>query len=90
MAGKPNVRLETIGDVSRFLGKLINKVERGQVDGGTAGRLAYIANILIGALKDSELEGRVKKLENLLDSPSGKGQQGTSLDANKRLHQSRF
>jgi hypothetical protein len=63
MAGKRSTRLMTIGDVSRYLGKLINKVERGETEGSQAGRLAYIANILISALKDGPLEDRVTKLE---------------------------
>lgn len=69
MAGKPNIRLDTIGDVSKFLAKLINQVNRGETSESTAAKIGYLSNILIGALKDSELEDRVKKLETLLDSP---------------------
>ena len=75
MAGKRGVRLKTISDVSRYLGKLINQVERGEIESGTAGRLGYLANILVGALKDSELEERVNKLETALN---------TNLDSSKK------
>ena len=67
MANKEHERLETIGDVSHFLAKVINRVNRGEIESNTAGRLGYLANILISALKESELEDRVKKLETLLE-----------------------
>ena len=65
MAGKRNTRLKTIGDVSKFLAKLINQVQRKEIEDSTASKLAYISNILIGALRDSEIERRIEALEEL-------------------------
>ncbi len=59
-------RLKTIQDVRRYLGTLINRLEEkvgADLDPVTAGRLAYISNILLGAIKDSDLEARIEKLE---------------------------
>ena len=63
MAGKKTVRLKTIGDVSQFLGKLINEVRREEIKESTASKLGYLANILVSTLKDAELEDRVQRLE---------------------------
>ena len=62
MANKKHIRLETIGDVSQFLSKIINQVYRGEIEGSTASRLGTLLNIQINALRESELENRVKKL----------------------------
>jgi hypothetical protein len=60
-------RLKTIDDVRRYLADLINRLEEstsGKVDGALAGRLAYISNILLGAIKDSDIERRIASLED--------------------------
>lgn len=59
-------RLKTIDDVRRYLADLIHRVEAtadGKIDGTLAGRLAYISNILLGAIKDSDIERRIVELE---------------------------
>ena len=63
MAGKKYIKLQTIGDVSVFLAKLINEVRRGEIETATASRLGYLANILVGTIKDAALEERILKLE---------------------------
>ena len=63
MAGKRSVSLKTIGDVSRFLAKIINQVYRSEMEESKASKLGYLSNILMGSLKDSELEDRVERLE---------------------------
>ncbi len=63
-------RLKTIADVRRYLATLINRLDRGDVselDPKVAGRLAYIANILVGAIKDSDIECRLAALEGRLN-----------------------
>ena len=67
MAGKSNVRLRTIGDVATFLAKLINQVNRDEIEVTKASRLGYLFNLLIGALKDSEVEDRISKIEKALN-----------------------
>lgn len=55
MAGKRNIRLRTSGDVSHFLARLINGVWRGEVEPARAGKLAYMANILLASLRNDKL-----------------------------------
>jgi len=55
MVGKRNIRLRTSGDVSHFLAKLINGVWRGEVEPARAGKLAYMANILLASLRNDKL-----------------------------------
>jgi hypothetical protein len=68
LAVKRNERLKTIGDVSHFLAKIINQVVRDEVSESKAAKLGYLSNILIGIIRDYELEERVKKLEDSLSS----------------------
>ena len=60
-------RLKTLEDCRRYLAGLINRVESEEVEGQTAGKLAYIANILISCIKDSDLEKRIAELEKRLE-----------------------
>ncbi len=62
-------RLRTIADVRRYLSTLINRLEENagdELDPAVAGRLAYISNILLGAIKDADIEQRVRVLEEKL------------------------
>ena len=59
-------RLKTIDDVRRYLASLILRLEdstNGEIDGALAGRLGYLSNILLGAIKDGDLEKRITALE---------------------------
>jgi len=56
-------KLQTIGDCSKFLARVINMAYRKEMDPGLASRIAYMTNVQINALKDSALEERVSKLE---------------------------
>lgn len=59
-------RLQTLQDVRRYLASLINRLESGEVEEGTASKLAYISNILISCIKDSDIETRLKAIEEQL------------------------
>lgn len=63
MAGKRAVRLKSLGDVHRFLAKTINQLHRGDIEESRAAKLGYLCNILIGVIKDSDLEARIRILE---------------------------
>ena len=56
-------RLKTMGDVRRYLANLINRTEAGEVEPGLAGRLGFLANILVRVIEGSDLESRLKALE---------------------------
>ncbi len=60
-------RLKTLGDIRRYLAGLINRVEGQQIDQQTASKLAYISNILISCIKDSDLEQRVSEIEKCIN-----------------------
>lgn len=62
-------RLKTITDIRRYLASLIVRLEDqsgGRLDAALAGRLGYLANLLLGAVKDSDIEARISRLEERL------------------------
>jgi hypothetical protein len=62
-------RLKTVSDVRRYLASLITRLEEQEGENMTAvlaGRLAYVSNILLGAIRDSDLEARISELERRL------------------------
>lgn len=63
MAGKRSVPLRNITDVSRFLAKLINQLNRGEIEESKAGKLGYLCNILKSSLEAGDLEERLEALE---------------------------
>ena len=65
MAGKRAAKLHTITDVSRYLAKLINRLDRGEIEQSKAGKLAYMCNILKSCLEAGDLERRVEDLEKV-------------------------
>ena len=56
-------RLKSTSDVRRYLAYLINSTGAGEIEPQTAGRLAYIANILLKSIEASELEKRIEEIE---------------------------
>lgn len=69
---KRSTRLRSIQDVNRFLAKIINQFNRDEIDVNKAGKLGYLCNILIGSIRDYELEERVNILEEQLIHESEK------------------
>ena len=67
MAGKRATKLYTISDVSRYLAKLINRLDRGEIEESRAGKLGYLCNTLKGCLETGDLEKRVEFLESELE-----------------------
>jgi len=63
MAGKRSVRLRSTYDVTRLLAKIINQVLRDEITSEKAGKVGYLANILLRGLEQSDLEARLKALE---------------------------
>ena len=59
-------RLKTMADVRRYLGSLINRTEAGILEPGVAGRLGFLANILVRVIEGSDLERRLDSLEQKL------------------------
>jgi hypothetical protein len=57
-------KLRSLDDVRRLLAATINEFRIGQTTADEARVTAYVANILIGAIKDSEIETRLVELES--------------------------
>jgi len=53
----------TIGDVKRFLVQLIRRVDLGRITVKKANCMGQLANTLINAIVDHELEERIDRLE---------------------------
>ncbi len=67
MAGKlRSIKLQTESDVYRFLAKVINMLNRDEIDANKASRLGYLCNLLIGGLRRNDLEDRVAEIERKL------------------------
>lgn len=59
-------RLKSMEDARRFIASVIQGLENDEIDTRKAGRLGYLAGILITAIRDSTLEERIAKLEEQL------------------------
>lgn len=56
-------RLRNLDDIRRLLASTINDFRSRRMSADEARCTAYVANILISAIKDSDIETRLKKLE---------------------------
>lgn len=65
----PDVTVGTCEDVVRLLAKTINQVRRGEIDPRVANAVGYLANVLIRALEQGEIEARLAALEAALAAP---------------------
>jgi hypothetical protein len=68
-------KLETIGDAKRLLAWLIHSVRDGTLDPKVAAIMGNLANILLGAIRDDDLQTRLEKLEALLANLQTQNQQ---------------
>ena len=62
--GKRNARLLSQSDVSKYLARLINRVDHDEIDPAKASKIGYLVNILKSTLELGELERRVEALES--------------------------
>lgn len=56
-------RLKDMADLRRYIANLINRTEAGQVEPGLAGKLGYLAATLGRIIEGSDIESRIRKLE---------------------------
>jgi hypothetical protein len=66
----PDVKVKNCGDVVALLSETINQVRKGVIDPRVANAVGYLANVLIKAFEQDELETRIEKLEALLNGRS--------------------
>lgn len=66
MAGKKYTKLKTPRDVSKFISRLINQVNRGGLDTEKARTLGYLCKILIDSLEKTELQNEIERIKEKL------------------------
>jgi hypothetical protein len=59
------VRLQTARACRKFLSRIINRVNRGEMDAGVAGRLGYLVGIVVKSIEVDDVERRLAELEKL-------------------------
>jgi hypothetical protein len=62
---RSRLRLGTVRECRRELAKLYIEARRGEIETGTATRLAYMLTSLANMIRDSELEKRIEVLEQM-------------------------
>ena len=62
----PDVKVEDGADVVKLLGATINQVRRGEIDPRVGNSVGYLANIVLAATGQRELESRIAELESLV------------------------
>ena len=61
---KPRKRLKSLVDVRRYLAALVNDTRHEIVTLPMAGKLGFLLNILRATISESDLENRIKALED--------------------------
>lgn len=62
----PDVRLDSCASAAGLLSETINQVRKGELDPRVANAVGYLANILLKAIEQSDVERRIEDLEALL------------------------
>jgi hypothetical protein len=65
------IRLNSLQDVRRFLARIANELYKKKIETDAARALGYIGSIIISAIKDSDLEERIEKIEKQLSERGG-------------------
>ena len=66
-ADAPDVKVESCQDVVRLISETINQVRRGQLDPRVANAIGYLANVLIKAAEQGDMEKRLADLEAVVN-----------------------
>jgi len=69
-ADAPDIKVESCQDVVRLIGETINQVRRGDLDPRVANAIGYLANVLIKAAEQGDLEKRIADLEAAVQKPA--------------------
>lgn len=62
-ADAPDVKVESCQDVVRLISETINQVRRGDLDPRIGNAIGYLANVLIRAVEQGDVEKRIEALE---------------------------
>jgi hypothetical protein len=69
-AAAPDIKVESCQDVVRLISETINQVRRGQLDPRVANAIGYLANVLIKAVEQGDMEKRLEDLEAAVKTKS--------------------
>lgn len=69
-ADTPDMKIEDSKDVVKLISATINQVRKGEIDPRVANAIGYLANILIKAVEQGDLEGRIADLEAVMKARS--------------------
>lgn len=62
-----NRSFRTAQDCRRYLATVINRLEADEIDASKAGRLGYLVQILVRIIETSDLEARLKVIEERMN-----------------------
>lgn len=62
----PDIAVRDCRDVVALVSETINQVRKGQIDPRVANAVGYLANVLIKAVEQGDIEQRIKELEDLV------------------------
>lgn len=68
-ADTPDMKVEDCRDVVRLIGETINQVRKGELDPRVANAVGYLANVLVKAVQQGDMEERIAELESLIKLP---------------------
>lgn len=64
---KNQIRLKSLGDIRRFMARVLNDLDCEKISETKARTLGYLCSVLRDVVKDSDLEARVLKLEKEME-----------------------
>ena len=60
---KTAIRFKRLADIRRFMARVLNDLDADKIVEGKARVLGYLCSVLMGIIKDGDLEARILKLE---------------------------
>jgi hypothetical protein len=64
---KRSIRLRSISDINRLLGRLVNQLLREEVSESVAGKAGYLLSIMLKSFELSDIESRLEALEKQMN-----------------------
>lgn len=77
----PDLDVKDCQDVVRLISETINQVRKGQIDPRVANAVGYLANVLIRAVEQGEMEKRLAEIESVVKTPRNSEIYLTGTDA---------
>lgn len=65
---KTQIRMKSLGDIRRFMARVLNDLDSDKITEVKARTLGYLCSVLKDVIKDSDLEARVSRLEREIEN----------------------